>query len=74
LTRRLSSLEYVNLCFLVIFGLAQVHEDFLLQLDVVFETLDAIVMALVLFSGLMDSILDKGLLPDEAKLRFIGRF
>jgi len=54
--------------------LAQVHEDFLLQLDVVFETLDAIVMALVLFSGLMDSILDKGLLPDEAKLRFIGRF
>jgi len=58
----------------VIFGLAQVHEDFLLQLDVVLETLDAIVMALVLFSGLMDSILDKGLLPDEAKLRFLGRF
>ena len=73
MTGRLSSLEYVSLCFWLIFRLAQVHEDFLLQLDVVLETLDAVVMTLVLFRGLLDSILGKRLFSDEAKVRFLWR-
>ena len=58
----------------MIFRLAEVHEDLLLQLDVVLETLDAVVMALVLFRGLLNSVLGERLLSDEAKVRFLWRF
>lgn len=55
----------------MIVRLAQVQEDFLLELDVILEPLDALVVALVLPYGLLDAFLGQRLLPGEARLRFL---